>query len=443
MIIEILKEIILDFQNQELETGTTRHLNYSLVQKKAFICIGVRRCGKSTFLYQIIEDLKENKKVKAENIIYINFFDDRLTDLKKEGNLNLILEAYFSIYPEKKNSEKIYCFFDEIQEAKDWESFIDRVIRTENCEVFLSGSSAKMLSKEIASQMRGRNISWELFPFSFKEFLSYYKIDYQKLTSKNRLLISKYFNEYFLKGGFPEIINQNDKLRVMIQQEYYKTILHRDIIERFDAIHPQAVIQAAFRLITNISNLYSLNRITDYLKTIGFKISKDFVSATIDWFEDVYFLFSVKLYSSSVVKQNINMKKIYCVDHGLVSSIDPGIKEKQGYLLENIIFSYLRTKTENIFYYRTKSGKEIDFIMTLDRQKYLIQVCYTLNDEKTKSREINALREALSETNIKKGIIVTNNEEKVFENSNKKIIAVPAWKFLIIDLDKLIGEEIK
>ena len=438
MIMEILKEIIMDFQNQELETGTLRHLNYSFISKKAFICIGVRRCGKSTFLYQIIEYLKKNKKVKAENIIYINFFDDRLTDLKKEGNLQLILEAYFSIYPEKKNSEKIYCFFDEIQEVKDWEPFMDRLIRTENCEVFLSGSSAKMLSKEIASQMRGRSISWELFPFSFREFLSYYKIDFQKLTSKNRLLVIKYFNEYFLKGGFPEIINQNDKLRVMIHQEYYKTILHRDIIERFDAIHPQAIIQAAFRLITNVSNSYSLNRITENLKTLGFKISKEFVSSAINWFEDVYFLFSVKLYAKSIVKQNINTKKIYCVDHGLVSSIDPGIKEKLGYLLENIVFSYLRTKTDNIFYYRTKSGKEIDFIILLDQKKYLVQVCYVLNNKKTASRETNALWEALSETGIEKGIIVSNNEENVFEDSGKKILVIPAWKFLITDLDELI-----
>ena len=213
---------------------------------------------------------------------------------------------------------------------------------------------------------------------------------------------------------------------------------NRDIIERFDVIHPQAIIQAAFRLITNISNLYSLNRITDYLKTLGFKISKDFVSSAIDWFEDVYFLFSVKLYSSSIVKQNINLKKIYCVDHGLVSSVDPGIKEKQGYILENIVFSYLRIKTDNIFYYRTKGGKEIDFLITLERRKYLIQVCYNLKNKKTISREIGALWEALSETGITKGIIVTNDDEKVVEESGKKIMVIPTWKFLITDLDKLL-----
>lgn len=434
MIIEILKEVILDFQNQTLDTGTARHIDYSIIKKKAFICIGVRRCGKSTFLYQIIESLKNQKRIKTENIIYINFFDDRLTELKKEGGLQLILEAYFLLYPEKKNSEKIFYFFDEIQEVKNWEPFIDRLIRSENCEIFLSGSSAKMLSKEIASQMRGRSISWELFPFSFKEYLSYYKVDYKKLTSKNKLIVIKYFDEYFLKGGFPETINQSNKLRIKIHQEYYKTILHRDIIERFDSIHPQATMQAAFRLITNISNLYSLNRITEYLKTLGFKLSKDFVSSAIEWFEDVYFLFSVKLYSSSVARQNISMKKIYCIDHGLVSSIDPGIKEKQGYLLENIVFSYLRSITDNIFYYRTKSGKEIDFMVTIDDQKYLIQVCYTLKDTKTKSREISALWEALSETGLQKGIIVNNSEENTFEENDKTVLLVPAWKFLITDL---------
>ena len=163
--IELLKEIILDFQNELPDAGIKRHLKYELVQGKAFVCIGVRRCGKSTRLHKIIDDLKRNG-VNNENILCINFFDDRLMDIKR-GNLSQITEAYFSIYPEKKGTETLYCFFDEIQEADNWEPFVDRILRTERCEVFISGASAKMLSKELASQMRGRSIAWELFPFPF------------------------------------------------------------------------------------------------------------------------------------------------------------------------------------------------------------------------------------------------------------------------------------
>jgi predicted AAA+ superfamily ATPase len=219
-LLEILKEIILDFQNEVLNTGTKRHLKYELVKGKAFVCIGVRRCGKSTLLYQIIKDL-ENQGVRRENILYLNFFDDRLTEIK-HGDLSLIIEAYYSLYPEKKGIEDVYCFFDEIQEAKNWEPFVDRILRTEKCSVFISGSSAKMLSKEVATQMRGRSLVWDLFPFSLKEFLDYKKVDYRKLTSKNRLIVKKSFNEYFQKGGFPEVRNVSDKILIMIHQEYYK-----------------------------------------------------------------------------------------------------------------------------------------------------------------------------------------------------------------------------
>ncbi|MDL1964845.1 MAG: ATP-binding protein, partial [Deltaproteobacteria bacterium] len=315
--LETLKEIILDFQEEKLNTGVKRHFEYEYIEGKAFVCVGVRRCGKSTLLYQIIAALK-SKGIKRENILYLNLFDDRLNEIR-HGNLSLALEAYYSLYPEKKGTEKLFCFFDEIQESENWEPFVDRILRTENCCVFLSGSSSKMLSKEIATQMRGRSLTWELFPFSFKEFLDFRKIDYNLLTSKNRLLVKKIFDEYFMKGGFPEVRNVNDKIRIMILQEYYKTILHRDIINRFDAIHPQAVIQAGYRLIGSIASLYSINRITEYLKSLGYKVSKNFVSACINWFEDAYFLFSVPIFSPSVSKQNANAKKIYCIDHSMAA----------------------------------------------------------------------------------------------------------------------------
>jgi len=184
----ILKEIILDFQEAVLATGVPRRVNVISVPGKATVCIGVRRSGKSTFMFQLMQRLQDNG-VSRQNILYLNFFDDRLHNLRHD-NLNIILESYFSLYPEKKNSETIYCFFDEIQVVPGWEPFVDRLIRTEKCEVYITGSSAQMLSKEIATQMRGRALSWEMFPFSFREFLDFKNIACAgHLSSKKRLTV--------------------------------------------------------------------------------------------------------------------------------------------------------------------------------------------------------------------------------------------------------------
>jgi uncharacterized protein len=428
--IQLLQEIILDFQHHSLFTGIKRELKYEFLEKKAFVCIGVRRAGKTTFLYQIIGDLLK-KDVKKENILYINFFDDRLMELKS-GNLNLILEAYYSLYPFKKNSEKVYFFFDELQEITNWEPFINRLLRTENCEVFITGSSAKMLSKEIATQMRGRAITFELFPFSFTEFLKYKEINYLSLTSKNRHLIQNAFNEYFQKGGFPEVRKSSRRTRIQIHQEYYKSILLRDVVERYDALHPQAVMHAGYRLISSVSSLYSINRLTSYLKSLGFKISKDFVTSCTHWFEDVFFLFSMKIFHFSVSKQNVNAKKIYCIDHSLAASVSPQFTENKGLLLENLIFTHIRRQTNNTFYYRTRKGLEVDFLF-FDEAKnpHLLQVCYSLEDIHTKHREVKALTEAMRELSLKSATIVTMNMESELQTEKGHIKILPAWKFLI------------
>jgi len=426
-----LKEIILDFQKDNLFTGITRHLDYEIIKDKVFVCIGVRRSGKTTLLHQVIAKLKKEYNVAGENIVYINFFDDRLTELK-DGNLQPVLEAYFTLYPEKKGTEEVCFFFDEIQEVKQWELFIERLRRTEKCRIFLSGSSAKLLSKEISTQMRGRSLSWELFPFSFKEFLDYKKCDYLRLDSKTGYTIRKNFDIYFRKGGFPEVQDKNDKITLLIHQEYYKSILHRDIIERYDISHPQAVMRIGYRLLTSVSNLYTINRITEYIKPYGYKIPKSFVSECVGWFEDAYFLFSVKIYSKSLNIQNTNPKKIYCIDHGLVRSISPDIQQKEEYLLENIIFIYLCARYPDIYYYKTKGGNEIDFIwISADRQKNLVQVCRQIGDAETEDRETRALYEGMTELNINESYIVTYNEEKDITKNGKTIHIMPAWRFLL------------
>lgn len=429
--IDVLKEIILDFQALELPTGVPRRVDVVSVPGKATVCVGVRRSGKSTFLFQLMQRL-QNAGVPRQNILYLNFFDDRLHTLQHEG-LGVILEAYFGLYPEKKNAEKVYCFFDEIQVVSGWEPFVDRLIRTETCEVYITGSSAQMLSREIATQMRGRALSWEMFPFSFREFLDFKGMESEgPLSTKRRLTIQKAFEEYWESGGFPEVLGLDRLLRIKTHQEYWGAMLFRDLIERHDISHPKAVTDLAHWLVDNSASLYTVNNLTGYLKSLGHKAPKQAVSNYLEWFEDAYVLFTVRIFDASLARANTNPKKIYCVDHALVTSVSSGILHNVGHLLENLVFNALRRGTPKVFYYKTKGGREVDFIAQMqDLSRLLVQVCESMADPQTKKRKVTALTEAMAELNLTRGTIVTRGEEDQLHVDAGTIAVVPAWRFLL------------
>ncbi len=429
--ISILKEILLDFQEMPLATGVPRRMGLTPVAGKASVCIGVRRGGKSTYMFQIMEHLLANG-VQRRNILYLNFFDDRLHGLNRE-NLNLILEAYYSLYPEKKQTEKVYFFFDEIQAIAGWEPFVERLMRTEQCEIYITGSSAHMLSREIATQMRGRALSWEMFPFSFREFLDFHGIEGSPpFSAKARLLVQKGFEDFWERGGFPEVAGLDRRLRIKTHQEYFNAVLFRDLIERHDVSHPKAITDLAHRLVDNIASLYTVNSLTGYLKSLGHKAPKAAVSEYLAWFEDAYFLFTVRIFDASLSRANANPKKVYCIDHSLVTSVSSGILVNSGHLLENLVFTALRRITPDICYVKTRSGKEVDFIADLeDRSRMLVQVCESLADPQTRKRETAALAEAMVELNLAAGIIVTRGEEGTIDDAAGKITIVPAWRFLL------------
>ncbi len=428
---EILQSIIVDFQEAELETGVPRRLNIEVLPGKATVFIGVRRSGKSTALFQRIERLL-GEGVPRKNILYLNFFDDRLYTLRREG-LGAITEAYYSLYPEKKGKETVHCFFDEIQAVPGWEAFVDRLMRTERCQVYLSGSSARMLSKEIATQMRGRALSWEIFPFSFREFLDFKGIDGDgPLSTRKRLLVQKAFEEYRETGGFPEVLGVDRRLRVKIHQEYFHAVLFRDLIERHDISHPRAVLDLAHRLIDNTASLYSLNSLTGYLKSLGHKAPKYAVAEYLEWFEDAYFLLTVRLFDASLSRSKANPKKIYCVDHSMVRSVASGILVNSGHLLENIVFSALRRVSPDVWYCKTTRGLEVDFLVQFpDRSREPIQVCESLSDPHTRKREIAALSQVMTELGLTSGTVVTRYEEEQIKLDEGTIEVVPAWRFLL------------
>ncbi|HBB92123.1 MAG TPA: AAA family ATPase [Bacteroidales bacterium] len=429
--IQTIQEILLDAQEREWFQGTARHLKVRVVPRKATVLIGVRRCGKSTLMHQISKELQSGG-VSRENILYLNFFDDRLSGLKTAG-ADTIMEAYFRLYPGKRGVEKIYCFFDEVQVIPGWEAFVDRILETENCEVYLTGSSAQMLSREIATQMRGRALSWELFPFSFGEYLDFAGISSRATYGTgSRYQIQKGFEAYWETGGFPEVMGMDPFLRIKIHQEYLSSILFRDLIERYDIPHPRAVADLAHRLIGSAGSLYTLNGLTNYLKSIGHKVPKSSVADYLAWFEDAYFLFTVRIFDASYGKSNANPKKIYGVDHAFIRSIAPGILVNSGHMLENLVFIALRRGSDKIYYYRTRNGQEIDFLIIGNNGlKSLYQVTESLENPATRAREVKSLNAAMKELDLNSATIVTRNGEEVISTDVGEIEVIEAWRFLL------------
>ena len=429
--LETLKAMILDHQEGSLETGVPRRLAIQAIPGKASVCIGVRRSGKSTYMTQIMQRLLD-QGVSRQNILHLNFFDDRLHGLQQAG-IGQVSEAYYALFPEKKGTEKVYCFFDEIQSIDGWEPFVDRLMRTEKCEVYLTGSSARMLSKEIATQMRGRALPWEMFPFSFREFLDYKGIDAAgALSTRRRLMVQKVFGEYWETGGFPEVAGMPRPLRVKTHQEYFHAVLFRDLIERYDVAHPRAVADLAHWLVDNIAGSYSINRLTGYLQSLGHNAPKSAVSNYLAWFEDAYFLFSVRVFDASLARSHTNPKKAYCVDHGMIPSLSSGILVNSGHLLENLVFMALRRVFPEVHYYKTAAGREVDFVVrSASRPPVLTQVCESLADPQARKRELAALGEAMTEVRAKTATIVTRAEDERIETDEGTVEVVPIWRFLL------------
>ena len=221
-------------------------------------------------------------------------------------------------------------------------------------------------------------------------------------------------------------------LRIRIHQEYWGAMLFRDLVERHDVSHPRAVSDLAQRLVDNTASLYSVNRLTGYLQSLGHRAPKAAVSDYVEWFEDAFFLFTVRIFDASLARAHANPKKTYCVDHALVRSVGSGVLVNAGHLLENLVFTALRRRTPDIRYFRDRSGREVDFVARLpDEGRALIQVCESLVDPKTRKREVVALNHAMSMLGLRKGTIVTRDEEDTVPVDAGHIDIVPAWRFLL------------
>jgi len=418
---EIFKILINDFFERELKV-IKRDIDIPLNSNKIISLVGVRRSGKTYILYQLINQLRE--AVDRKNIIYINFEDDRLDGIEAK-NLNDLIDAYFEMYPEKRN-EKIYLFFDEIQEVKGWEKFIRRIYDSLNTQIFITGSSAKMLSKEVASSIRGRSITYEIFPLSFKEYLNFKNIDINLYSSSSISFIKNAFNSYLKEGGFPEIaLEENDDIKLRILRDYVDLIIYRDVIERYN-IKNLSLLKFLIRyFFSNPATLVSFNKLYNELKTLGYKLTKDTLFEYFSYLNDAYVLFLMPIFRNSIKEEMRNPKKSFIIDNGFNYIFKTSVSEEYSKLYENLVFLHLRRKFKEIYYLKEK--QEVDFY--LPEKETIINVSFSIKEVKTFNREINSLKEFLTKKNIKKAFLITKDEEKEIDG----IKILPLWKFLLKD----------
>lgn len=371
---------------------------------KIKVAIGMRRAGKTYFLYQQILQLLRDG-IDKRSILYINFEDDRLLPLDQK-KLAKLIEAFYELYPEN-HERKCYFFLDEIQNVNDWPIVIRRFHDTKNVEMYLTGSSAKLLSREIATTLRGRSLATEIWPYSFDEFLRARKCTFdrslydKKLHDKLQQIFSLYLNE----GGFPEVIRYDNDTRKQTLQEYLDVAIYRDIIERHTVKHPNLIKYMILTMIHTASRPFTVNKFYNDIKSQGYSVSKDILYEYADHIEDAYLAFSVPLYANSYRKTQTNPKKLYAVDPGMI--VATTFQNDLSKLFENCVYLDLRRLGCTINYYLTQTHDEVDFfIQTPKGKKKLLQVTWEMTDKKTIEREKGALESAMNELQID-GTIIT------------------------------------
>lgn len=404
----ILRIILGEFHDKlkSLKDLVQREAKFPNAPNKIKVAVGMRRTGKTYFIYESILKLLE-EGVPLSRILFINFEDDRLLPLDQK-KLALLVEAFYTLYPENHDL-KCYLFLDEIQNVEDWPIVIRRFHDSKNVELFLTGSSAKLLSKEISTSLRGRSLSTEIWPYSFNEFMkaNNYDIDRNLFDKKTQDLLTKIFLLYLSKGGFPEVTHYEEDVRKRTLQDYVDVVIFKDIIERHKIKNASMIKYMILSMIHNISSPFTVNKFYNDLKSQGYSIGKDTLYEYADHVEDAYLAFSLPLNDRSIRKVQTNPKKIYSIDPGLVRATTLDYESNLGRLFENVVYLDLRRQGCAIDYYLTSDRYEIDFIVQTPKGKNkFFQVVWDTKDKHTLNREHRALEAGKNELKIE-GDMVT------------------------------------
>lgn len=432
---ETIKTILYSWMDRKFPEIIPREVNLGsyldMKPRKVLAITGFRRVGKTYLLFQLLNEiLKRNDKEQA---VYINFDDERIPERTEFlTQLLPIIKQTFSKDPE-------YIFLDEIQNMPDWSRWLRRIYDSEDMGIFVTGSSSKVSSREIPTELRGRSLEIKVFPLSFGEFLNFRRkeIDIKavKYSESERTKLVKMLNEFLNFGGMPEVVLAREDKKFEILQQYFGTVVSRDIIERF-RVKNEVALKSMLKLLLN-STHYSISRMYDNLKSLNYKIGKTTLLNYMNYVESSYFTHSLPIFSPKVKDQLQYARKVYFIDCGFINALSTRLSKNMGRLYENTVaIELLRRSSKKdveLYYWKDRLGKEVDFVVKEGLKiRQLIQVCYDIDNFDTKKRELDALLKCSYELKCKDLLIITGDSEGIEEYKNRRIKLTPLWKWLLV-----------
>ena len=414
---------------------TRRDALLPAVPGKVHAVIGMRRAGKTTFLRQLLQERRANES--AERAIYLSFDDDRLAGLGAD-QLGNLLEEYYRRAPALRGRAIVHWFLDEIQLVSGWERFVRRVLDTEKVEIVVSGSSARMLSREVHTSLRGRGMATVIRPFSFREFLRHRGEepggDPRRWKPAERSLIEKRFREFLLGGGFPEAQGLAQAPTVELLQSYVDTVLFRDVVERYAVSQVAALRWLVRQCLRNPAGSFSAHRLHQDLKAQGHGVAKDAVHAMLGYLQDAFLLSAVPLATDSERQRNSNPRKLYPADTGLIKAFDASGRTNQGHALETVVLNELERRKAEVGYVKTTDGLEVDFLARYPGGgEELLQVCADLSVADTRARELRAMTAAAKEHPRAARRLLVLDRDALAQVKEFAIEAQPVCEWLLAD----------
>lgn len=423
MVKEPLKRVIVENQERMPFPLFPRQAPTLVGTRQIHAVIGLRRVGKTHFLYQIINELL-GRGVAKERVLLVNFEDERLAGLTA-GNLGLVLDAYHELYPAHATGE-VYLFFDEIQAVPGWERFVARIFEEKRYRIAITGSSSKLLSKELATALRGRSVATKLYPLSFREFATYRRVAVEKKLaySRERFAAVKLLDEYLVWGGFFEVQDAgSEEERRRIVQTYLDLVVYKDVVERYGVKNVALMKRLIRYFVTNTTRKASLLRLS---RTLAERVSKNTVHQYAGLLEDCGFLFPVRKFSHSLRRGN-TPSKYYLADPSFKAVAGLNFSEDRGVLLENAVLLELVRRGDEPFFFEDKG--ECDFVVKRGaRIAEALQVCF---DPDGKERELHGLVAAMHAFSLDSGTVITAEHEGEEVVGGKAIRYVPLWRWLL------------
>ena len=380
MISDNLKYVIRQFVERALPVCKPRELVLPTGTGKVIGLAGVRRSGKTFLFFDAIQKLVL-QGVDRRRIVYLNFEDDRLHPIRAE-ELDMIVRCWREVFPETVGQHS-YLFLDEVQNVPGWERWVRRLCDTEDVEVFVTGSSSDLLTRDLATALRGRSITLEVFPLSFREYLTFRNFDIVPHSADNESLLRFELESYLFCGGFPEIVLADEALRPLILEEYSSLMLYRDVVERYGVRNEKLMRELLRHCFRNTGSLLNVSKLHRDLTSQGITVSKNTLFDYLGYLEDAFLIFLLPKREASLRKQEHNPKKLHVIDTGLMAAFQAFPNRDLGHKLETVVFLENRRSRKDLFYYA--NGSEVDLCDA--EGKLFINSCWSLADSETLRRE--------------------------------------------------------